>query len=98
MTIKAIETIYDGYKFRSRLEARWAVLFHHLGIPYRYEQEGFDLNGIRYLPDFYLPEIPHWVEINREFPDEEEHLSAASLACATHTLVPICHVPIEVPH
>jgi len=23
--IKPIETIYNGYKFRSRLEARWAV-------------------------------------------------------------------------
>lgn len=27
MTIKAIDTIYKGYKFRSRLEARWAVFF-----------------------------------------------------------------------
>ena len=98
MAIKAIETIYDGYKFRSRLEARWAVLFHHLGIPYCYEQEGFDLHGIRYLPDFYLSEIPHWVEIKGEFPGEKEHLAAASLAWATDTLVTICHGPIEVPH
>lgn len=25
--IKAIETEYKGYRFRSRLEARWAVFF-----------------------------------------------------------------------
>lgn len=26
-SIKPIETIYNGYHFRSRLEARWAVFF-----------------------------------------------------------------------
>ena len=25
--IKAIETEYDGHRFRSRLEARWAIFF-----------------------------------------------------------------------
>ena len=30
--IKPIETIYNGYRFRSRLEARWAVLFDALGV------------------------------------------------------------------
>jgi len=39
--IKAIETVYNGYKFRSRLEARWAVFFDALGIEYEYEKEGF---------------------------------------------------------
>lgn len=27
MSIKPIETVYKGYRFRSRLEARWAVFF-----------------------------------------------------------------------
>ena len=27
MEVKPIETTYNGYKFRSRLEARWAVFF-----------------------------------------------------------------------
>jgi hypothetical protein len=27
MTIQAIETVYRGHRFRSRLEARWAVFF-----------------------------------------------------------------------
>ena len=56
--IKAIETIYNGYKFRSRLEARWAVFFDALGIEYEYEPEGFSLDyGIRYLPDFALKNV-----------------------------------------
>ena len=40
--IKAIETFYKGYHFRSRLEARWAVFFETLGIPWKYEVEGFE--------------------------------------------------------
>ncbi len=53
--IKAIQTVYKGYKFRSRLEARWAVFFDALGIEWDYEVEGFVLpNGTYYLPDFLL--------------------------------------------
>lgn len=56
--IKAIETIYNGYRFRSRLEARWAVFFDAAGIKYEYEPEGYDLGEAGwYLPDFYLPEV-----------------------------------------
>jgi hypothetical protein len=58
-TVKAIETFYKGYHFRSRLEARWAVFFDTLGIPWKYEDEGFEkeVHGetVRYLPDFFLP-------------------------------------------
>lgn len=55
MEIKPIETTYNGYRFRSRLEARWAVFFDTLGIRYEYEPEGFEMsNGIKYLPDFCL--------------------------------------------
>ncbi len=66
MTIKAIETIYNGYRFRSRLEARWAVFFDTLGIKYQYEPEGYDLGEHGYyLPDFYLPDAMGgcWCEI-----------------------------------
>lgn len=64
MTIKAIETNYNGYRFRSRLEARWAVFFDSLGVPYEYEKEGFNLGEAGwYLPDFWLPEQNCWVEI-----------------------------------
>lgn len=55
MTIKAIETRYKGYRFRSRLEARWAVFFDGVGIQWEYESEGFDTGSARYLPDFRFP-------------------------------------------
>lgn len=57
MTIKAIETRYAGCRFRSRLEARWAVFFDHLGIPWEYEPQGYELPSGRYLPDFWLPTV-----------------------------------------
>ncbi len=41
--IKAIETEYKGYRFRSRLEARWAVFFDTAGIEWQYETEGYNL-------------------------------------------------------
>lgn len=53
--LKPINTTYKGYNFRSRLEARWAVFFDSLGIEWEYEFEGYNLDGIKYLPDFYLP-------------------------------------------
>ena len=53
--IKAIQTEYKGYRFRSRLEARWAVFFDACNLRWEYEPEGFELpNGQFYLPDFLL--------------------------------------------
>ena len=63
MNIKAIETTYNGYRFRSRLEARWAVFFDQLGIRYKYEEYGFEAHGYKWLPDFYLPDVCAWVEV-----------------------------------
>ena len=51
VALHAIPTTYAGIRFRSRLEARWAVLFELLGWPWAYEP--FDLLG--YIPDFVLP-------------------------------------------
>lgn len=67
MNIKPIETYYDGYRFRSRLEARWAVFFNAQKIRYEYEPEGFRLrDGSKYLPDFYLPDFCMYVEVKSE--------------------------------
>jgi hypothetical protein len=74
MEMRAIETIYNGYRFRSRLEARWAVFFDAVGMPYRYELEGFNRGPVNYLPDFWFPngiimlgeDTPHrnvWAEV-----------------------------------
>ena len=74
--MKAIETRYDGKRFRSRIEARWAVFFNRMGIEYDYEPEGFELaENCRYLPDFLLkdPEGGNlWVEIKGACPKIEE--------------------------
>lgn len=68
MTLKPIETYYNGYRFRSRLEARWAVFFDEAKIRYQYEPEGFEVKigeskVIRYLPDFYLPDLGVYAEV-----------------------------------
>lgn len=76
---KPIETIYNGYRFRSRLEARWAVFFDALGLPYEYEKEGFDMDGVWYLPDFWIPAWDSYVEIKGEKPTEEEINKAKAL-------------------
>lgn len=52
--IQAIETSYNGYRFRSRLEARWAVFFDALAVDWAYEYEGFALPIGGYLPDFLI--------------------------------------------
>ena len=66
-TIKPIETLYNGMRFRSRLEARWAVFFDALGMKYEYEPEGYALqNGSAYLPDFYLPTEGMFAEVKPE--------------------------------
>lgn len=49
-----IETAYAGCRFRSRLEARWAVFFDALGVPWEYEPQGYSLPSGPYLPDFRL--------------------------------------------
>ena len=56
-SIKPIETNYRGYKFRSRLEARWAVFFDHMEIEFYYEPEGYQLPSGWYLPDFLLKNV-----------------------------------------
>lgn len=78
--IKAIQTEYNGYLFRSRLEARWAVFFDALHIEYQYEPEGFELgDGLRYLPDFWLPDYDCWLEIKGGQPNRDEVLKAKLL-------------------
>lgn len=82
--IKAIETSYKGYRFRSRLEARWAVFFDALGVAWEYEKQGYDL-GLAgwYLPDFWLPDYRYWVEIKPNLDAvaiDEKKLSAFNAA------------------
>lgn len=80
--LKPIETTYNGYRFRSRLEARWACFLDALALPYAYEAEGYDLDGLWYLPDFWLPTLNCWVEIKGQKPNSEEIKKALLLAQA----------------
>lgn len=67
--IKPIETEYAGYKFRSRLEARWAVFFDACGVDWEYEPQGYTLqDGTKYLPDFLL----HGVEMGLSYGKKNE--------------------------
>lgn len=81
--MKAIETQYKGYRFRSRLEARWAVFFDALRLPWQYEPEGFELPSGRYLPDFFLPVQEYWIEIKGLEPSTRELKLAQDLADQT---------------
>lgn len=78
--IRAIETEHNGHLFKSRLEARYAVLFDALGIKYEYEFEGYDLDGEWYLPDFWLPEFECWIEIKPKAPNSDEIRKCQKLA------------------
>jgi hypothetical protein len=52
--IKAIETQYKGYRFRSRLEARWAVFFDALDIKWEYEKEGYALKPYKFSESAWM--------------------------------------------
>lgn len=78
--IKAIQTRYKGHHFRSRLEARYAVLFDALGFRWDYEPEGYDLDGVYYLPDFHLPDFNCWIEIKGGEPTDSELDKCRSLS------------------
>lgn len=78
--IKPIETEYNGYRFRSKLEAQWAVVFDFLGIRYEYEPEGFELeDGTKYLPDFYFPDQDTYGEVKPDRPGALDELFARPL-------------------
>ena len=85
--VKAIETEYNGYLFRSRTEARWAVFFDYVGEPYEYEKECFQLPSGKYLPDFFLPKKNLWVEIKGKEPTENEWRKCCELGLTTGEMV-----------
>ena len=85
MTIQPIDTTYHGYKFRSRLEARWAVFLDALALSWQYEPEGFILtDGTRYLPDFRVKDIG-WLEIKPERATSAEQGRLSGVVSGTET-------------
>lgn len=82
--IAAIPTLYHRTRFRSRLEARWAVFLDCIGIEWRYEFEGYTLSdGTLYLPDFYLPQIDWHAEVKPKWPTSIEIQKCRLLAMGT---------------
>lgn len=66
--MKAIQTEFKGILFRSRLEARWAILFDSLNLKWVYEPECFLLsNSQKYTPDFYLSDLDLYIEVKPNF-------------------------------
>lgn len=82
--MKPIDTKAYGRLFRSRLEARWAVAFTTMQLPWEYEPEGFALEGLwytgPYLPDFWLESVQMWAEVKAQPFTEEEMLKCQQLA------------------
>ncbi|HAM40544.1 MAG TPA: hypothetical protein DCP69_04215 [Candidatus Omnitrophica bacterium] len=80
-TIKAIETVYRDHRFRSRLEARWAIALDVMGIRWEYEAEGYALgDGQWYLPDFWLSRLGVYLEVKPSIPTEKEWSLARQLS------------------
>lgn len=70
-TIAAIPTVYNGRRYRSRLEAKWAAFFEIL--KWHYEYEPYDL-GV-WSPDFLIhDDVPGACKILTEVkPDNHPH-------------------------
>ena len=94
--MKVVETRYAGRRFRSRTEARYAVLFDALTLDWDYEPEGFQLDdGSRYLPDFFVrypegsgtakawPGAGYWVEIKAGTPTPADISKLSQVAKGT---------------
>lgn len=82
--VRAIETRAYGCRFRSRLEARWAVFLTEAGFRWEYEPEGVELDAGRYLPDFRVSrpgsEVKVWLEIKpmiEDYADDPRHAELA---------------------
>lgn len=74
MYIKPIETVYKGYRFRSRLEARWGIYLDAIKLEWMYEHEGFVLaDNQLYLPDFWFPDLNCFAEVKPKTLTLEEY-------------------------
>ena len=54
MTRRSIPAWHDNVLYRSHTEARWKIFFKTLGVESEYEPQGYDTDGVAYLPDFLV--------------------------------------------
>jgi hypothetical protein len=85
VAIKAIPTKYNGQRFRSRLEAKWAAFFDLCEWKWSYEPD--ELDG--YIPDFKLWfKVPVLVEVKPvqwDDSDEEREILLAARTKIIHS-------------
>lgn len=97
--IKAISTMYQGRRFRSRLEARWAIFFDAIDVGWEYEVEGFEIGSTKYLTDFKISsfgkyKVDAFIEIKPNSPTREEIKKCYEVANGTGiNMLLICGAP-----
>lgn len=65
---EAIETKFNGIRYRSKNEAKWACFFWYSNIKFEYEIQSFSgWKGDKYRPDFYLSEYDKYVEVKSSY-------------------------------
>lgn len=62
---------YNGTKFRSKGEVKYAEWCDVIGLRWEYEPSIFKLSDCCYIPDFYLLDYNKWVEIKSDVNDKE---------------------------
>jgi len=83
--MKERRTIYQhqGYKLRSYTELMWARLMDALDIFYLYEPHLLQVEGCKYLPDFYLPSADMYLEVKGTRPTDIEKAKAEQVHATT---------------
>lgn len=94
MSLPHQPTIYRGTRYRSRLEARWAVFFDTLQIPAQYEPTPVRLPSGVYIPDFWLPTNLLYIECK---PQPHARPVLARLAELTHATDRRCALLVGTP-
>lgn len=55
------EICWNGYRMRSKIEAKWALFFETISVEYFYEPDTIALERgdkiVNYLPDYFLPDL-----------------------------------------
>lgn len=70
--VRSIQTQYGEFLMRSKLEASTAKLMDSVAIEWDYEAEGYDIDGVWYLPDFFLAKNRMFLEVKGVLDNKSE--------------------------
>lgn len=93
-------TLFNGDVYRSRAEARFALLLQTLNIEYKFEPMTFNLPApnASYTIDFWIPAYQVFVEIKPAFPyKEEEERCLAMSRCGFRVVLMVSDSTFEAP-